>query len=171
MEIAQIDEQAKPLADDENRIADVERVEEQQEAAADRKEPECDRHHTAADPLGGHPLRQGDVANVTMVARDAHGAKEFYEAVLQVPFSSGHRGAWRTEETTPPLGVLSSEGAEPEVRLSYRVGNIAEAVERVRAAGGRADEPERKPYGLLAECVDNQGATFHLWQPADRPNR
>jgi len=37
----------------------------------------------------------------------------------------------------------------------------------VRAAGGHADEPERRPFGLLAACVDDQGATFHLWQPAD----
>jgi uncharacterized glyoxalase superfamily protein PhnB len=120
-----------------------------------------------ADP--GRPpgsLRQGDVANVTMVARDAHRAKEFYEAVLRVPFSSGHPGAWRTDETRPPLGILSSRGAEPEVQLSYRVDDLAAAVERVRAAGGHADEPERKPYGLLAECVDDQGTTFRLWQPA-----
>jgi predicted enzyme related to lactoylglutathione lyase len=100
-----------------------------------------------------------------MVARDVLRAKEFYEAVLRVPFSSGHRGAWRTEETSPPLGIWSSEGAEPEVQLSYRVDDIAAAVERVRAAGGRADEPDRKPYGLIAECVDDQGATFRLWQP------
>jgi uncharacterized glyoxalase superfamily protein PhnB len=114
----------------------------------------------------GRP-RPGDVANVTMLARDAHRAKEFYEAVLRVPFSSGHPGAWRTDQTRPPLGILSSRGAEPEVQLSYRVDDVAAAVERVRAAGGRADEPERKPYGLLAECVDDQGTTFRLWQPAD----
>jgi len=112
-------------------------------------------------------LRQGDVANVTMVAPDAHRAKEFYEAVLQVPFASGHPGAWRTGETRPPLGIWSPEGAEPGVQLSYRVDDIAAAVERVRAAGGHADEPERRPYGLLAECADDQGATFRLWQPAD----
>ena len=53
------------------------------------------------------------------------------------------------------------------MQLSYRVDDIAAAVERVRAAGGHVDEPERKTYGLLAECVDDQGATFHLWQPAD----
>jgi uncharacterized glyoxalase superfamily protein PhnB len=111
-------------------------------------------------------LRQGDVANATMLARDADRASRFYEAVLQVPFSSGHPGAWRTEETRPPLSILSSETAEPEVQLSYRVDDIAAAVERVRAAGGRAGEPERKPYGLLADCVDDQGATFRLWQPA-----
>jgi hypothetical protein len=43
------------------------------------------------------------------------------------------------------------------------------AVERVRAPGGRADEPERRPYGLHAEYVDDQGATFRLWQPANWP--
>ena len=118
-------------------------------------------------PARATRLRQGDVANVTMVARDAHRAKEFYEAVLQVPFSSGHPGAWRTDQTRPPLGIRSSQGAEPEVQLSYRVDDVAAAVERVRAAGGHADEPERKPYGLLAECVDDQGATFRLWQPTD----
>jgi predicted enzyme related to lactoylglutathione lyase len=112
-------------------------------------------------------LRQGDVANMTMVARDSDRAKEFYEAVLQVPFSSGHPGAWRTDEITPPLGIMSREGAEPGVQLSYRVDDIAAAVERVRAAGGHADEPGRRPFGLFAECVDDQGVTFRLWQPAD----
>jgi uncharacterized glyoxalase superfamily protein PhnB len=112
-------------------------------------------------------LREGDVANVTMVARDAHRAKEFYETVLQVPFSSGHPGTWRTGETKPPLGILTSRGAEPEVQLSYRVDDISAAVERVRAAGGRADEPVRRRFGLSTECADDQGATFRLWQPAD----
>ena len=118
-------------------------------------------------PARATRLRQGDVANVTMMARDAHRAKRFYEAVLQVPFSSGHPGAWRTDETRPPLGILPSQGAEPEVQLSYRVDDIAAAVERVRAAGGRADEPERRRFGLFTECADDQGATFRLWQPAD----
>jgi predicted enzyme related to lactoylglutathione lyase len=119
-------------------------------------------------PAWATRLRQGDVAHVTMVTRDADRAKKFYEAVLQVPFSAGHPGAWRTDETQPPVGIIGSpEGAEPEVRLSYRVDDIAAAVERVRAAGGHAHDPARRPYGLQAECIDDQGATFHLWQPAD----
>jgi uncharacterized glyoxalase superfamily protein PhnB len=118
-------------------------------------------------PTQGTGPRQGDIANVTIVARDAHRAMEFYQAVLQVPFSSGHTGTWRTDQTQPPLGIMPARGAEPEVQLSYRVDDIAAAVERVRAAGGHADEAERKPYGLLAECADDQGATFRLWQPAD----
>jgi predicted enzyme related to lactoylglutathione lyase len=112
-------------------------------------------------------LRQGDLAHVTMMAPDPDRAKAFYEAVLRVPFASGHPGAWRTDETSPPLGILPSRDAEPQVQLSYRVDNIAAAVERVRTAGGRAGEPARRQYGLLAECVDDQGTTFRLWQPSD----
>jgi uncharacterized glyoxalase superfamily protein PhnB len=122
-------------------------------------------------PAGATRLRQGDVANVTIAAPDTDRAREFYEAVLQVPFSSAHLGAWRTEETNPPLSILPFEGAEAEVQLSYRVDDIAAAVERVRVAGGHAGEPTRRLFGLLAECTDDQGATFRLWQPADRPGR
>jgi predicted enzyme related to lactoylglutathione lyase len=116
-------------------------------------------------PAGVTRLRQGDVANVTMTASDADRAKEFYQAVLQVPFSPGHPGTWRTAETNPPLGIFSSRDGEPEVQLSFRVDDIAAAAERVRAAGGRADEPERRPFGMTAACVDDQGVTFRLWQP------
>jgi uncharacterized glyoxalase superfamily protein PhnB len=118
-------------------------------------------------PAGATRLRQGDVANVAMVVPDAQRAKEFYEAVLRVPFSSGHPGAWRTEETRPPLSILPLRGEEPRVQLSYRVDDIAAAIERVRSGGGRANEPKRRPFGLLAECVDDQDTPFHLWQPAD----
>jgi uncharacterized glyoxalase superfamily protein PhnB len=111
-------------------------------------------------------LRQGDVATVTLMARDAHRSMEFYETVLQVPFTSGHPGAWRTDQTAPPLAILPSQDAEPGVQLSYRVDDIAAAVERVRAAGGHAAAPVRRPFGLLAECADDQGTTFRLWQPA-----
>jgi uncharacterized glyoxalase superfamily protein PhnB len=120
-------------------------------------------------PMQVTRLRQGDVANVTMMAPDPQRAKEFYEAVLQVPFSSGHPGAWRADETKPPLSIMPWPGAEPEVQLSYRVDDIAAAVERVRAAGGHAGEPAPRPFGLLADCTDDQGATFRLWQPAGRP--
>jgi uncharacterized glyoxalase superfamily protein PhnB len=57
-------------------------------------------------PARATRLRQGDVANVTIASRDTQRAKDFYEAVLQVPFSSAHSVAWRTEETSPPLSIL-----------------------------------------------------------------
>ena len=46
----------------------------------------------------------------------------------------------------------------------YRVDDIEAAVARVRAAGGTATDPERQPYGISAECVDDQGTRFYLGQ-------
>jgi uncharacterized glyoxalase superfamily protein PhnB len=125
------------------------------------------RWHLLQPPPRATRLRQGDVANVTLMTPDAQRARDFYEAVLQVPFASGHPGAWRTEETTPPLSIFPSQRAEPQVELSYRVDDIAAAVERVRAAGGQAGQPAGRSFGLMATCTDDQGATFRLWQPAD----
>jgi uncharacterized glyoxalase superfamily protein PhnB len=120
-------------------------------------------------PATATRLRQGDVANVAMMVRDSGQARDFYQAVLQVPFSSGHPGAWRTENTTPPLSILPAAGAQQPVQLSYRVDDIGAAVERVRAAGGQADQPERRQFGMTAACTDDQGTAFRLWQPAGRP--
>jgi predicted enzyme related to lactoylglutathione lyase len=118
-------------------------------------------------PASATRLRQGDVANVTMRAPDGDRAKEFYEAVLRVPFTAGHPGTWRTLETRPPIGIWSTTDAEPKTQLSFRVDDIAAAIERVRTAGGQAGAPKRVPYGLVSGCVDDQGAIFNLWQPAD----
>jgi uncharacterized glyoxalase superfamily protein PhnB len=136
---------------------------------AEPEETDARAHAARADVAGTDAVEpsHGDVGNITMLARDTQQAKEFYEAVLGVSFFSGHPGAWRTEQTNPPLGILPSTAATTEVQLSYRVDDIAAAIERVRAADGHANEPVRMPYGLLAECVDNQSATFRLWQPQE----
>jgi hypothetical protein len=35
-------------------------------------------------------------------------------------------------------------------------------VVKVRELGGQATDPERQPYGVTSDCVDNQGMTFYL---------
>ena len=111
---------------------------------------------------------QGDVAHISMLVADDQRAKAFYEAVLGVRFEPGSLpNAWGTEDINPQLGMWSEEGREPEVQLCYRVDDIEAAVVRVRAAGGVAAEVDRRPYGLMVECTDDQGANFQLWQPVD----
>ena len=46
----------------------------------------------------------------------------------------------------------------------YAVDDIEVAVAAVRTAGGEAGEIDRQPYGLTAECRDDQGLPFHLGQ-------
>jgi uncharacterized protein len=44
----------------------------------------------------------------------------------------------------------------------WKVDDVAAAVERVRAAGGTATDPERQPYGTTSEATDDQGVRFYL---------
>ncbi len=53
---------------------------------------------------------------------------------------------------------------QPLTKPMWLVDDIRSAVERVRAAGGTATEPEQQPYGVTSECVDDQGSEFYLGQ-------
>ena len=112
--------------------------------------------------------RHGDVAYITMGTADDARAKEFYGAVLGWRFAPGsvERG-WQVEDVQPMMGLWGDPSGAAEVQLCYRVGDIEAAAERVRQHGGQAGDVTRRPYGLMVDCVDNQGATFQLWQPVD----
>jgi uncharacterized glyoxalase superfamily protein PhnB len=115
-------------------------------------------------PPSASRVENGDIAYVTLAVSDDERAKAFFGAVLGWRFTPGgvERG-WQIEGRRPMMG-LGGGAAEPGATLVYRVADIAAAVERVRAAGGEADEPQQRPYGLLADCRDDQGAAFQLIQ-------
>jgi len=111
----------------------------------------------------------GEISYVTMVVADDEAAKEFYGAVFGWEWEAGSvPNAWGpVGRAGQEFGVWGDRSQRPEVQLCYRVNDIEAAVRRVREHGGDAREIERKPYGLMAECTDNQGARFQLWQPVD----
>lgn len=112
--------------------------------------------------------RHGDVAYITIALPDSAPAREFYGAVLGWEFTPGSvEDGWNVTDVRPMVGIAGHADGGPDVQLCYRVDDAAVAIERVRQHGGTADQPERKPYGLLVECVDNQGMRFQLWQPGD----
>jgi len=111
--------------------------------------------------------RHGDVGYITLAVPDDERAREFYGAVLGWEFTAGSvpRG-WEVGGVRPMVGMAG--GADrTEVQLCYRVNDIALAIRRVGEHGGRAGEAVRRPYGLMADCVDDQGIVFQLWEPTD----
>jgi uncharacterized glyoxalase superfamily protein PhnB len=116
-------------------------------------------------PPGASRLRDGDVGYITLRVPDDERATAFYGAVLGWRFTAGSvdRG-WNAEGVTPMVGI-GGGAAEYSAQLCYKVSDIDAAVARVRERGGRAGEPAQQAYGLLVECTDDQGITFHLWQP------
>ncbi|MGI8334618.1 VOC family protein [Actinomadura scrupuli] len=111
----------------------------------------------------------GEVAYLTIGVPDAARARAFYGAVLGWTFAPGRaEDGWRVlhgsgGELRPMTGLHG--GAErPTVVPMYAVADIEDAVARVRAAGGTATAPERQPYGITAECADDQDTRFYLGQ-------
>jgi predicted enzyme related to lactoylglutathione lyase len=116
----------------------------------------------AEPPLNG--LRAGDLTYLTMQVPDSAKAREFYGLVLGWEFEPGRiDDGWQVTNTHPMTG-LSGGHAEFTVVAMWRVDDIDAAVQRVRAAGGRASDPERQPYGISADCEDDQGTKFWLGQ-------
>lgn len=83
--------------------------------------------------------------------------------VTAADFLSPFEDGWQVSGTTPMAGLSGGHG-HAAVVLCYQVDDIHAAVRRVRENGGRAGEPAQRPYGLLADCTDNQGTRFYLAQ-------
>ena len=126
-------------------------------------------------PAGGQPggaaaagpaaaPRDGDLAYITFEVADSRLARDFYGAVLGWRFAPGSiADGWQVEGTTPMAG-LSGGHAEATTVPMWRVADLQATVGRVRAAGGTAAEPRQEPYGLTADCTDDQGTRFYLGQ-------
>lgn len=121
---------------------------------------------TAARPDDGAAVgSEGDVGYQTIYAPDVERAKSFFAGVLGWSYSPGATpGGWQAEGVTPMTG-LAGGSDRPEVQLCFQVDDVGRAVRRVRELGGTAQDPDDKPYGLLADCSDDQGMRFQLWQP------
>ena len=74
---------------------------------------------------------------------------------------------WHAGNHDNPFGqrlttlMISQRLADTAVPM-WKVEDVAAAVERVRAAGGTATDPERQPYGTTSQCADDQGVRFYL---------
>jgi len=107
-------------------------------------------------PLNG--AREGDLSYLTLETPDRAAAMTFYGAVL----------GWRAEgeldpdDVHPMLGVTDVDVVAPRAVPCWKVDDVHAAVDRVRAAGGTAAEPDQRSYGLLATCTDDQEARFYL---------
>jgi predicted enzyme related to lactoylglutathione lyase len=107
----------------------------------------------------------GEVSYVTYQVPDAAAFRDFYGRVLGWTFAPGRvADGWQVQATHPMAGAAGG-GRHPVTVPMWTVADVDAAVARVREAGGTVlAEPSRQPYGLSAECTDDQGARFYLGQ-------
>lgn len=123
------------------------------EPPAGRKRPELN---------GSGP---GELSYVTYLMPDSARFRDFYAGVLGWRFEPGRvADGWQLVGPHPMAGVAGGN-ANPVTVPMWTVSDIDAAVARVREAGGTVlAEPARQPYGVTAECVDDQGGRFYLGQ-------
>jgi predicted enzyme related to lactoylglutathione lyase len=107
-------------------------------------------------------IRPGDVVYITISPGDEVRASRFYGALFGWELEPGRvpRGLL-VRGPQPMMGMWGGTGRQV-ITLNYVVADIAAAVGRVRDAGGTATDPTREPYGLSAQCADDQGISFGL---------
>jgi predicted enzyme related to lactoylglutathione lyase len=132
------------------------------------------------DRLSRNGTRHGDVSYLTLALPDAPAGRRFYGQVLGWTFGAGQvePDANQVDRVIPQVGLWHGpwrEGLPTGAILSWRVDDLAAAIEVLRAAGGTATDPIELPYGLQSEGTDGRGLRFWLHQlpppgePAD-PN-
>jgi predicted enzyme related to lactoylglutathione lyase len=116
-------------------------------------------------------IRHGDIGYASWNTPDVERAVRFYGEVLGWEYAPGSAGAGR--QVTGLSMSLGLWGGQPTSTLFcvYAVDDIDEAVRLVREAGGAAGEPERRPYGTVADCTDTEGVAFAVYQPVPGDDR
>jgi predicted enzyme related to lactoylglutathione lyase len=104
------------------------------------------------------------ISYLTYETTDSAAFRDFYGTVLGWQFVAGSvPDGWQvTGDITPMSGAGGGADRTAMVPM-WQVGDVVAAAGRVVAAGGLVlDGPVQRPYGMTAECVDDQGGRFYL---------
>jgi uncharacterized glyoxalase superfamily protein PhnB len=107
-------------------------------------------------------LRHGDLAYVSLWVPDVERAAAFFDDVLGWTYSPDSDVQSRQVEGATPRHGLYGGQSQSTLFCCYVVDDLDAAIERVRAAGGDADQADERPYGRVAECTDPDRMRFAL---------
>lgn len=121
------------------------------------------RRATPRPELNG--VGPGELSYITYEVPDAAAFRAFYSAVLFWTAEPGRvEHGWQLKNSHPMSGVVGGSSTPTTVPM-WTVAEMDDAIVRVREAGGTVLQvPSRQPYGLMAECTDDQGGRFYLGQ-------
>ena len=104
-------------------------------------------------------------------AEDPDRAQRFYESVFGWSFSSAMPGMdYRMTQTGENEGgaIYPSDERDGHLIVYFDTDDIDASLEKVRSAGGQADEKLPIPHiGWFARCSDSEGNAFSLFQGDD----
>ncbi|MGH9029234.1 MAG: VOC family protein, partial [Acidimicrobiales bacterium] len=118
------------------------------------RDPFGHRWLVSAEPVrheGPAGLREGDVAYVSLWVPDVERAASFFSNVLDWSYAAGSGPEGRQVEGLNIRHGMWGRQPRSNLFLCFAVSDVHSAAERVRSAGGTAEEPHREPYGMISE--------------------
>lgn len=115
---------------------------------------------------GRQPVEPG---YITMRTGDLEAARTFFASLFDWEVEPGSvEGGGHIANTRFPMGFFQADGPTEggPVTLYFRVDDIEPYADRVEELGGQVLSRNTYPSGGNAECVDDQGFRFDLFQPA-----
>jgi hypothetical protein len=115
----------------------------------------------------------GEPIHIELGAPDAKRAQAFFGALFDWKFEPYGDSGLPAIQTPTIRGGLHDGVSTATLVTYFRVDDITEAVAKVRALGGDAEDPslEQPGFGRFSTCTDDQGIPFGLNQrPAGTPD-
>lgn len=109
--------------------------------------------------------RHGDIGYASLNVPDAGRAAAFYGAVLDWRYEPAAAGRSRQVVGQGLHHGIWGQDGPPTLFLAFAVADLDAALAAVAAAGGTAGGAEEQPWGRVADCHDDQGTAFALYQP------
>ncbi|WP_330231714.1 VOC family protein [Nocardia sp. NBC_00508] len=108
----------------------------------------------------------GEIVYFELPGNDARATEQFWGSLFDWTFRVGNFPGYSMIHGSNPIGGTPHGDASQHPRIFFSVDDIAAATTRVRELGGSADEPVRIPTGAFANCTDDQGVQFSLFEAA-----
>ncbi len=110
--------------------------------------------------------RHGDLFYFSLPVSDGDRGRVFYSALFGWEFGeSGDQGGMHAENMITDGGIGAGRPGD-HVEFWFQVDNVTLTIEQIESAGGSAEGPMDTPQGPVAACVDDQGVSFGIIQPA-----
>lgn len=111
------------------------------------------------------PTPGGQAGQISIEVPDRAQAVEFYSRLLGWAFDEPFPDYPHAREAGLAVGIRQSpEG--PSIGIAWRVEDVESMTARAVALGADVGAVSTFPAGSGAECTDQDGNTYYLWQPA-----
>ncbi|WP_067474283.1 VOC family protein [Dietzia timorensis] len=106
----------------------------------------------------------GDIVFFDLPGKNAEKTAHFWETLFGWKFKEGNFSGYSMIEGSSPMGG-SAHGDEADfLTVYFSVDSLDSALEKVRELGGKVEEPVKIPAGRFANCADDQGVRFSLFE-------